>query len=80
MAAIMFDLKEQVLKRNYEFNVSTIGSCIYFPGFNRILVKTGKPDKKCNIEYFLKLEKILEKEKNSIIIFGGRLPVYLSNY
>ena len=80
MAAIMFDLKEQVLKRNYEFNVSTIGSCIYFPGFNRILVKTGKPDKKCNNEYFLKLEKILEKEKNSIIIFGGRLPVYLSNY
>jgi Predicted acyltransferases len=52
MAAIMFDLKEQVLKRNYEFNVSTIGSCIYFPGFNRILVKTRKPDKKCNNEYY----------------------------
>jgi len=80
MAAIMFDLKNKILKKNYEFKVSTIGSCIYFPGFDRILVKTGKVDKKCNNEYFLKLEKILNKEKNSIIIFGGRLPVYLSNY
>ena len=50
MAAIMFDLKDKVLKRKYEFNVSTIGSCIYFPGFDRILIKTGKIDKKCNNE------------------------------
>jgi peptidoglycan/LPS O-acetylase OafA/YrhL len=80
MATIMFDLKDKVVNRKYQFNVSTIGSCILFPGFDRVLVKTKKIDKNCNNDYFLRLENTLNKEKNSIVILGGRFPVYLTNY
>ena len=43
-------------------------------------VKTNKVNEKCNDNYFEKLKKILSKDKNSIVILGGRFPLYLSNY
>ena len=79
MSSIMFDLKERVVKYNFQFVTSTIGGCLYYPGFNRILIKTQKIDEKCNNNYFQKLKETLFNEKNSIIIFGGRLPLHLSN-
>ena len=30
--------------------------------------------------YFQKVKQNLSNDKNSIIIFGGRFPLYLSNY
>ena len=35
--------------------------------------------KYCNNNYFQKIKKTLSNEKNSIIIIGGRFPVYLSD-
>jgi len=80
MAAIMFNLKDRIIDKNYQFLTSTLGGCLYYPGFNLITIKTQKISKECNIDYFSKLEKILNKKENSIIIFGARLPVHLSNY
>ena len=77
MGAIMFDLKNRVTKKNYHFITSILPACMFFPGFD--LVKNNEL-KKCNNDYFSELKQILSKEKNSIIIIGGRLPVYLSNY
>jgi peptidoglycan/LPS O-acetylase OafA/YrhL len=77
MGAIMFDLKNRVIKKNYHFITSILPACMFFPGFD--LVKNNAL-KKCNNDYFSELKQILSKEKNSIIIIGGRLPVYLSNY
>ena len=51
-----------------------------FLGFNRVDVKSEKIFKTCNNNYFERLKKTLEKEENSIIIFGGRFALYLSNY
>ena len=77
MGAIMFDLKNRVIKKNYQFITSILPACMFFPGFDLVERKSIKT---CNNNYFSDLKKYLSKEKNSIIIFGGRLPVYLSNY
>jgi hypothetical protein len=80
MASLIFDLKDKVVKKNYQFITFTFRSCFYFPGFNLIEIKPQNIDKLCNDNLFKKLKQTLLTEKNSIIIFGGRTPVYLSNY
>ena len=74
MASIMFDLKNRLVKDNYQF-ISMTG-CLYFVGFDLINTVTGKLSGKCNNNYFQKLKLILSKEKDSIIIFGGRYKFY----
>ena len=80
MASIMFDLKKRIDEKNYRFITSTVDYCLFFPGFNLINFKTQIVSEKCNNTYFQKLKQNLSNDKNSIIIFGGRLPLYLSNY
>ena len=80
MATLMFDLKDRVVKNNYQFITSTLVACLFFPEFNLIFTKTRKIYNNCDSDYFEKIKQTLSKDKNSIIIFGGRFPVYLSNY
>ena len=80
IASLMFDLKDRIVKNNYQFITSTFGGCLFYPGFNRVNDKTQKIDENCNDNYFQKLKQTLSNDKNSIIIFGGRFPLYLSNY
>jgi peptidoglycan/LPS O-acetylase OafA/YrhL len=80
MASIIFDLKKRIDEKNYQFFTSTADGCLFFPGFNEIDFKTQFVSEKCNNSYFQKLKQNLSNGKNSIIIFGGRLPLYLSNY
>ena len=81
MATLMFDLKDRVVKNNYQFITSTLVGCMFFPEFNLIVTKTKKKYyNNCDSDYFKKIKQTLSKDKNSIIIFGGRLPLYLSNY
>jgi peptidoglycan/LPS O-acetylase OafA/YrhL len=80
MKRLQFNLKDRIVKSNYKFIASTIGGCLFYPGFNRVNDKTQKINKNCNESYFQKLKQTLSNDKNSIIIFGGRHPVYLSNY
>jgi len=79
MEALTFDLKSKVIKKNYQFITSTMGGCLYFPDFNLINLKNQKISR-CNDRYFQKIKQQLLQDKNSIIIFGGFLPYYLSNY
>ena len=76
MGSIMLDLKNRFVKKDYQF-ITT--NCLYFPGFDRVIIKTSKIHKKCHNKHFQKLRKTFLKETNSIIIFGGRLPLYLDN-
>ena len=80
MASIMFNLKDRIVKNNLQFITSTNSGCVFYPGFNKIFIKTQKISDECNDNYFQKLKQTLSNEKNSIIIFGGRFPLYLSNY
>ena len=78
MDSIMFDLKEKIVKKGYQFITFTFANCIYYPGFNQVNIKTQKINKKCSDKHFKKIKHTLSKEKNSIMIFGGRFPLYLS--
>ena len=80
MGVLSFDLANRVVNKNYQFITSIFSGCIFYPGFNKIDVKTQKIDENCNDNYFQKLKKILSKDKDAIIIIGGRLPLYLSDY
>lgn len=80
MGSIMFDLKDKVITKDYQFVTSTFGGCFYFLGFNLINTITSNIDENCHNNYFELLDKELKRNQNSIIIFGGRLPLYLSNY
>ena len=79
MATLSVNLKNRVTENQYQFITSTISACIYFPNFN-LVRNSGQINEKCNNEYFQKIKKKLSKEKNSIIIFGGRFPLYISKY
>ncbi len=79
MGSIMFDLKSKLVKENYQF-ITITSSCLYFIGFDLRNIKTEKITHNCSDKYFQKLKLILSEDKNSIIIFGGRYPLYLSNY
>jgi len=80
MASIMFDLKNKVVQKDYQFIPIIQPGCLYFPGFNLIDLKVKKININCNNIYFQKIKNTLSKEKNSIIIFGGRFPLSLSGY
>lgn len=82
MASITFDLKNKIIEKNYQFITSTtVGGCLYFPGFSLANLKNKKQTHEaCNFEYFKNLKEILSKQKDSIIIFGGRFPLYISNF
>ena len=41
---LSFDLKDKVVDRDYQFITSTKSGCLYFPGFDKIGVKTNKID------------------------------------
>ncbi len=79
MGSLTFNLKDKVIKKNYQFITFVSGGCLFYPGFNLVTTKTMKLDEKCKDAYFQKIKKILSKDINSIIIFGGRLPRYISN-
>ena len=77
--SLMLDLKDKVVEKKYQFITLVSSGCLYFPGFNLVDKKTGKVNEICNQEYFNKIKKILSKETNSIFIFSGRFPLYISN-
>ena len=79
LGSIMYDLKDKVVKRDYQLITSVLGACGYYPGFNMIISKTGDTDIHCTDEYFKRLKNILSEESNSIMIFGARWPAHISN-
>lgn len=74
------DLKDRIIKKDYQFIVFGHGGCLYFPEFDQVDGKTLTINEFCNNSYFTKIKDILSKETNSIIIFSGRLPLYLTNF
>jgi hypothetical protein len=80
MGSLLFNLKDRIVKTNYQFITSIFEGCLFYPGFNMVNDKTQKIGENCNENYFQKLKQTLLNDKNSIIIFGGRHPLYLSNY
>ena len=80
MSPLIFNLIN-VVKKDYKFFTFTRSACLFFPEFNLINKKNSKTMYECDDDYFQKLKQTLSIEKNSIIIFGGRFPLFISgNY
>lgn len=79
LATIGFDLKNKLLKNNYNLKIYTIGGCAYFPGFDLIIRKTEKIHKYCNDDYFKKIRNELLSIKKTTIILHARWPIYFDN-
>ena len=79
MAAITADLKDKLIKKNFGFVVSTVGACLFFPEFETLDTLNNKKHKKCTNDYFLKQINNFDQNLNSILIFGGRFPLYIEN-
>ena len=78
MAAIEYQLAHKALNNNYSFSSITKMSCIYLPEFLRVNIKKNLNDKNCNPFTQDIKKKFLNKNKNSIIVLGGRYTMYLS--
>ena len=78
MGSIMNDLKNKIISLNLNFITSTVTGCLFFPGFDQFLIEMKIRDKTCNDEYFQRTLGLLSKNENSIIIIGGRFPLYLN--
>ena len=72
--SISNDLKEKVIRKNYQFVSAIRPGCIYL--FQTHIENNNRNCKKFNLE----LDPILQKENNSIFIFIGSYKNYLNNY
>ena len=77
MASISNNFKNNIVNLDYEFYFYGLGECFYFPGFSLMELKTRKIHSKCNANYFNEINKSINNSEESIVIIGGRLPLYL---
>ena len=80
IASLSLNLKNRIVEKNFQFISYINRACIFFPEFNLIKRKTFEIYAGCDDDYFQKIKRTLSIEKNSIIIIGGRFPLYISNY
>ena len=84
VASFMYEFKEKAIKENYQLLTRTSGGCIYLPDFIRkqfFNKDKKKLSKECNYKYLNDLRTELLSNPQSIVIIGGRLPLYISgNY
>ena len=79
LAAMSNEIKKISVKNNYKFIDLTNPRCLFLPNFVRVNKDNGKVSNFCNLDYQRKVENYVNNSsENSIFIFGGRLPMYLS--
>jgi len=72
-----YNLKNQLLKNNYNFTSIASGGCVYMPNFNIVNSKNNKIIKHCNSDYQKKIRDLLLNSPKSIIILSGVYPIYI---
>lgn len=78
IGSLVPNLKNKLVKKNYRVNLFLLSGCWYLPGFNKY-EKNNKVDQNCNAENQSKIRSKILDSKESIVIIGGRLPLYLSS-
>lgn len=78
MASIQYDLIER-LKDKYKLISMTSGGCWFINNVQKYKdLENQAIDRKCDLEYQKKRFEKIKENPNSIIIIGGRLPLYLN--
>jgi peptidoglycan/LPS O-acetylase OafA/YrhL len=72
-------LSDDLVKLDYEVQIMIDRDCWYAPGFQLVYASTNRKLKFCTYEFHQNIRNIIINEKDAIIVFGGRLPRYLSN-
>ena len=75
---ISVDLNKKLLKENISLISMTNASCFYILNFNLLEKNRNKISDNCNSDIQNERRKEILNYKESIIVIGGRLPVYLS--
>ncbi len=78
LANIQEDLKNRLINNNFDVIIMTEGGCIYAPGTNVYDKNNSLLSENCSNEVHQIKRGILLENKNSIVIYGGRLPLYIS--
>ncbi len=79
LAAMSNEIKKLSINKNYKFIDLTNPRCLFLPNFVRVNKDNGKISNFCNLDYQRKVEKYVNNSSTeSIFIFGGRFPMYLS--
>ena len=71
-ASIMYDIKDRIIKKKYQFITSTFSGCLYFPSFNLVNTKTNKIacSKQFN-NYHLSMFSFSRNKKNKKYVRGN---------
>jgi hypothetical protein len=75
---ISVDLKKKLEQEKYSLISMTNASCFYILNFDLLDKNRNKISDDCNSDIQAERRKEILKYKESIIVIGGRLPVYLS--
>ena len=76
MASIANDLTKKLIGKDYSVKTSMLGNCLFFPGFDKFY--RNEISNKCLNSHFQNLIRQIKMESDPIIIFSGRLPLYIS--
>ena len=76
MASIASDLTKKLIEKDYSVKTSMLGNCLFFPGFDKFY--RNEISNKCLNSHFQNLIRQIKIESDPIIIFSGRLPLYIS--
>lgn len=77
MASLANDLTKKLIKKDYSVKTSMLGNCFFFPGFDKFY--RNEISNKCLNSHFQNLISQIKMENNPILIFLGRLPLYISS-
>lgn len=78
MGSLANTINEKIIKDKFNFKVIVNGGCFYTPNLDKVGSQDEIPDKQCNIKFHEFVRQKLLASKDSIVIIGGNLPLYLS--
>ena len=79
VSSLLPDLVKRLVNKGYKVTSYTADGCIYFPGFYKFNTVYKTKHKICNEIYFERMKKKFNKQNDTIFIFGGSFPIFLSN-
>ena len=79
VSSLLPDLVKRLVNKGYKVTSYTADGCIYFPGFYKFNTVYKTKHKICNEIYFETMKKKFNKQNDTIFIFGGSFPIFLSN-
>jgi peptidoglycan/LPS O-acetylase OafA/YrhL len=78
MGSLANTINEKIIKDKFNFKVIVNGGCFYTPNLDKVGSQDEIPDKQCNINFHEFVRQKLLMSKDSIVIIGGNLPLYLN--